>query len=307
MKKLLFVISFLFISLAAVAQEKQPLEGRWDMEVNYGENTYPSWLEVKLSGVSTYVGRFVASGGSARPISEVFINGNTFTFKIPPQWDPKRGDLSFEGLIDDDKISGMVKFENGDSITFSGVRAPSWEYKEVIEWGDTKSLFNGKDLTGWDEVGRKPWSVEEGILKGPGGAANIITKEKFTDFKLYAEFRYPEGSNSGIYLRGRYEVQIEDGYGKTPNNILFGGVYGFLTPNQMAAKKAGEWQSYDITLVGNRVTVIANGIPVIVDQLIPGITGGAIDSKEGEPGPIMIQGDHGAVEFRKIEITPAKE
>jgi hypothetical protein len=91
-----------------------------------------------------------------------------------------------------------------------------------------------------------------------------------------------------------------------PSSTLFSGVYGFLTPNQMAANPAGEWQIFDITLVGRKVTVVANGKTVICDQIIPGITGGALDSKEGEPGPIFLQGDHGPVEYRNIVITPAK-
>ena len=97
-----------------------------------------------------------------------------------------------------------------------------------------------------------------------------------------------------------------DSYGEEPGSTLFGGIYGYITPNENAAKPAGEWQSYDITLVGRRVTVVANGKTVICDALIPGITGGAIDSREGEPGPILLQGDHGPIEFRNIVITTAK-
>jgi len=133
-----------------------------------------------------------------------------------------------------------------------------------------------------------------------------MTDQKFDDFKLHIEFRIPAGSNSGVYLRGRYEVQVEDDYGKEPSSHLLGGVYGFLTPNAMAAKPAGEWNTYDITLIGRKVTVIANGKKIICDQIIPGITGGALDSKEGEPGPIFLQGDHGPVEYRNITITPGK-
>jgi hypothetical protein len=133
-----------------------------------------------------------------------------------------------------------------------------------------------------------------------------VSEEQFTDFKLHIEARYPEQSNSGIYLRGRYEVQIEDSYGKEPSSILFGGIYGFLTPNEIAALKAGEWQVFDITLVGRRVSIVANGKAVISDQIIPGITGGAIDSNEGNPGPLMLQGDHGIVEFRNITIQTPK-
>jgi hypothetical protein len=134
-----------------------------------------------------------------------------------------------------------------------------------------------------------------------------MTSETFQDFKLHIEFKYPEHSNSGVYLRGRYEVQVEDSFGKEPSSIYLGGVYGFLTPNENAALKAGQWQTYDITLVGRRVTVIANGKVIIQDQIIPGITGGALDSREADPGPILLQGDHGPVEYRNITIsTPVK-
>jgi hypothetical protein len=133
-----------------------------------------------------------------------------------------------------------------------------------------------------------------------------VSDQQFEDFKLHIEFRYPEGSNSGVYLRGRYELQVIDCYGMEPQKDLLGAVYGFIKPNENAAKKAGEWQSYDITLIGRRITVVANGKTVVCDQEIPGITGGAIDSHEGNPGPFMLQGDHGAVEYRNIVVTPAR-
>jgi hypothetical protein len=143
-------------------------------------------------------------------------------------------------------------------------------------------------------------------LKSPKSGSNLITTQKFNDFKLHIEFRYQAGSNSGVYLRSRYELQIIDCLGQEPSSVLLGGIYGFLTPNENAAKAPGEWQSYDITLVGRRVTVVANGKTVICDAIIPGITGGAIDSKEAEPGPILLQGDHGPIDFRNIMITTAK-
>lgn len=128
----------------------------------------------------------------------------------------------------------------------------------------------------------------------------------FNDFKLHIEFRYPKGSNSGVYLRGRYEVQIIDSKGMEPSKDLLGALYGFISPSDMMAKEAGEWQSYDITLIGRMVTLSVNGKTVICNAEIPGITGGAINSKEGEPGPILLQGDHGPVEFRNIVLTPAR-
>ena len=155
-------------------------------------------------------------------------------------------------------------------------------------------------------MGSNQWVVENGVLKSPHSGSNIRTEKTFNDFKLHIEFRYPEESNSGVYLRGRYEVQIIDSKGKEPASTELGGVYGFLDPLENMAKDPGEWQSYDITLVGRLVTVVANGKTIIYKQNIPGITGGALDSKEGEPGPIMMQGDHGPIEFRNIVITTAK-
>ena len=146
--------------------------------------------------------------------------------------------------------------------------------------------------------------MEDGILKSPKSGSNLVTDEKFTDFKLHVQFKYPEGSNSGIYLRGRYELQIADNKGLEASDIYFGGIYGHLTPNENMAKSAGEWQEYDITLIGRRVTIVANGKTIISDQNIPGMTGGALDNDEAAPGPLLIQGDHGPVEFRAIEIVP---
>jgi hypothetical protein len=143
-------------------------------------------------------------------------------------------------------------------------------------------------------------------MKSPHSGSNLVTNKTFKDFKLHIEFRYPAESNSGVYIRGRYEVQVIDSKGLEPSNVLLGGVYGFLTPSEMVARAPGEWQSFDITLVGRMVTIIANGKMIICNQAIPGITGGAIDSHEGEAGPILLQGDHGAIDYRNIIITPAK-
>src|SRR5690606_11597224 len=191
--------------------------------------------------------------------------------------------------------------------SWTGKRAPELRRSSPPVWGEPIELFNGKDLSGWRAAGPNQWVVKDGILFSPKAGANLITEQKFNDFKLHVEFRYPKGSNSGIYLRGRYEVQILDtDKDEHPSNILFGGVYGFLTPGEIAATGPDEWQTYDITLVGRKVTIVANGKTIISDQEIPGITGGALDSNEGEPGPIYLQGDHGPIEFRKITITPAK-
>lgn len=299
------------ISVAAGAQEAPPppLLGRWDLVVSDSGGTYPSWLEVTRSGYNALVGRFVGQFGSARPIGNVAYDNGAFSFAIPPQWEQGKADLRLEGRIEGEKLTGTIVNPAGDRHTFTGTRAPAMRRASAPTWGEPVMLFNGKDLTGWTtQGGRKSnWKVVDGVLTSPAPGANLMTTRKFTDFKLHLEFRYPKDGNSGVYLRGRHEVQVEDSpAGDFPLSVHMGGVYGFLWPNENPATGPGKWQTYDITLVGRRVTVVLNGKTVIADQIIPGITGGALDSDEGAPGPILLQGDHKAIEYRNIRLTPAK-
>ena len=136
--------------------------------------------------------------------------------------------------------------------------------------------------------------------------ANLISNQLFDDFKLHIEFRLPERGNSGVYLRGRYEIQVLDDPRTQPASDLIGGVYGFIAPSEIVTKGAGEWNAFDITLIGRMVTVVINGQTVISNQEIPGITGGALDSDEAAPGPVYLQGDHTAIEYRNILISLAE-
>ncbi len=295
-------------SLSVNAAEDKTVIGRWDLTVNMGGRIAPSWLEVKLSGVKTLVGYFVADGGSARPIAHVQVAADgKIHFSIPPQWERVEKYMELDAVLENDQLKGTITSSSGMTFPFTGERAPLLKRTTAPVWGKPISLLNGKNTGGWHASGnRNQWELIKGVLTSPQSGSNLITDTKYNDFKLHVELRYPAGSNSGVYLRGRYEVQVEDNAGKEPSSTYFGGIYGFLTPNEMVAKAAGEWQSYDITLIGRRVTVVANGKAIIVDQIIPGITGGALDSKEAEAGPIMLQGDHGPVEYRNIVITPAK-
>jgi len=282
------------------------IEGRWDLTMYAGGKEFPSWLEVRHSGTKMLVGQFVFITGSARPISRVNFSDGKMSFTIPPQWEDGDKDFIVDGTLQDDNLTGTLVTSDGKSYTWKGVRAPALRKPAPGSWGNPIKLFNGTDLKGWHAMGENQWVVESGVLKSPKSGANLVSDQIFSDFKLHIEFRYPKGSNSGVYLRGRYEVQIIDSKGLEPLSGFLGGVYGFLSPNEQVAKDAGEWQTYDITLAGRMITLIANGKTVICNQEIPGITGGALDSKEGEPGPILIQGDHGPVEYRNIILTPAK-
>lgn len=302
--KFLFTLASLLLTTFFIqAQDAKALEGTWNLIVTEDGKEVPSWLEIKHSGISTLVGRFCYKTGSARPVAEVKVNEGKFNFSIPAQWEPKGLDMQIIGMQDGDGLKGTLIYTDGKAHSWVATRSPKLAYNENPKWGKERKLFNGKDLTGWNAMGDNQWVVENGVLKSSKAGANLATDEKFTDFKLHVEFKYPKGSNSGIYLRGRYELQIADNIGLEPASVLFGGIYGLVTPNEMVVKPAGEWQEFDVTLIGRRVTVVANGKTIINDQIIPGMTGGALDNDEAAPGPLLIQGDHGPVEFRNIVIT----
>ena len=284
------------------------LIGRWDLTVDRDGNEAPSWLEVKLSGRDVLNGAFVGASGSSRPVSYITLQDGKFSFQIPPQWEGGGGLFTIDGELAGEGLKGTITTNKGEVYGFTGVKAPYLDRTGDVQWGDPIELFNGTDLTGWKTSNdNSQWVVEDGILINKKSGANLISEQQFEDFKLIAEFRYPEGGNAGIYLRGRYEVQIEDTpMDAHPGSLYFGAVYGFLTPSEMPTLGPNEWNRYEVTLRGRMVTVVANGKTIINNQEIPGITGGALDSREGEPGPIYLQGDHTAVEFRKITVIPAK-
>jgi hypothetical protein len=292
----------------AAKPEPPAVVGRWDLTVKAESGEYPSWLEIRQSG-RTLVGAFVGRVGSARPISRVEFDKGRVHFVVPPQHESRKDDLEFEGKLDSDVIRGETTDDDGKRVTWTAKRAPSLARAKPPTWGEPVELFNGKNLDGWkprSADAKNQWQAKEGVLVNTASGTDLVTERKFTDFKLHCEFRYPAGSNSGVYLRGRYEVQIEDNYGDEPDSHKIGGVYGFLTPSVNAAKKPGEWQTLDVTLTGRVVTVVLNGERVIDRQTIPGITGGALDGDEGNPGPIFLQGDHGPVEFRNLTLTPGE-
>lgn len=305
-RKLLAPAALLWLTASAASAQSAPIEGRWDITVEADGKQYPSWLEVRHSGHHTLVGQFVGIVGSARPISKVNFTDGKFSFTIPPQWEQSDKDLTVEGRLEGETISGTMATPDGKNLAYKGVRAPALRKTTTPVWGTPIKLFTGNNLNNWHALGDNQWIAKNGILQSPRSGANLVSDKSFKDFKLHIEFRYPEGSNSGVYLRGRYEVQIMDSKGKEPLKDLLGAVYGFISPSEQVAKAAGEWQTYDITLVGRMITLVANGKTIISNQEIPGITGGALDSNEGEAGPLLIQGDHGPVEYRNIVITPAK-
>lgn len=273
------------------------------MNVHHVDGDFPSWFELKADGSGQFVGQF----GSARPIQKVVCEGGVLTFSLPKQYEPRNDDMVFVGSLENGELRGTTTHSDGSGMRWSARPAPELPFR-VIEWGEARSLINA-DLSNW--VSRSPnwesnWSIVDGMMDNAKAGSDLIYTAPLGDFRLAAEYKYPAGSNSGIYLRGRYEFQIVDDYGKAPGWGSSGAIYGFLVPNSHAIRAAGEWNQVEIELVGRWVTVDLNGTRIIDRQEIPGITGGALDSNEGAPGTLFVQGDHGPVTFRKLEVQTKK-
>ena len=286
----------------------QPFLGRWDLTLKAPDREYPSWLELQQEN-GELKARLVSRWGHARPLPKVELANGVITFVSPKADEERKDDMVFQGRLSGNILTGTTTGPDGTPWTWTGKRAPTLKRTGTPKWGKPVELFTGKDLTGWhfDSPNASPtWTVVDGTLVSPGHGPEIINDSKFEDFKLHVEFNCGTGANSGVYLRGRYEVQIEDNSTQEPPSHHTGGVYGFLAPTPEMPRKPGEWQTFDVTLIGRMITVLQNGKTIIDNQEIPGITGGALDSHEELPGPIYLQGsEDGHVAFRKITVTPA--
>ena len=281
--------------------------GRWDLTLKGPDRDWPSWIEISEEG-GQLKARMTGRWGNVRPLPKVDISDGKLTFVSPKEEEDSKTDMVFEGKLTGKTLTGTVNGPDGSTWHWVGNRAPALIYTRTPHWGKPVSLFNGKDLTGWhpDKPGAPEWTVENGTIVKPAHAHELINDHKFQDFKLHLEFNCGKDANSGVYLRGRYEVQIETESQAEPPSHHTGGVYGFIAPNPELPRRPDVWQTYDITLIGRKVTVVLNGTTVINDQEIPGLTGGALDSHEAMPGPIYLQGsEKGNVAFRNIVVTPS--
>jgi hypothetical protein len=177
-----------------------------------------------------------------------------------------------------------------------------------------RPLFNGKDLTGWklrNPSGTPSWSVKDGVLvndvSGGKHGTDLVSEQKFRDFVLRYEYKIAKRANSGVYLRGRHEIQVLDDYERgQPSKGGNGAIYNTTPVSKFASKPADEWQTAEATIKGDKVSLVLNGEKVHDNVTVDKATGGELDKNIDQPGPIMLQGDHGSISFRKIEIKELK-
>ena len=304
-----FALAMLHAPVAGAAGDVSDYLGRWDLTLKSPEREYASWLEI-IRHDGGIQARLVSRWGHARLLPAAELVNGAIRFVSPKEEEGRTdGDMVFEGRLQGNVLVGNTSGPDGTPWSWRGERAPSLERTRAPNWGVPVDLFNGRDLDGWhltDTGSANPWRAEGGALISPGHGADLVSDRTFDDFQLHVEFNCAPGSNSGVYLRGRYEVQIEDEPAPDAPERRLGGIYGYLAPSTPANRKPGTWRAYDITLIGRRVTVVLDGVTLIDDQEIPGITGGALDSHEALPGPIYLQGSEpGRVDYRNIRVTPA--
>jgi len=332
MKGLCILLTLATVGLIPALSQKgnSPFAGRWAVTVTTAKDTYPAWMELVEKDGNPQV-RVQGRVSNVRPAAAAKMDGSrlfvTVSAASPAQpasgtqhASPARPEVTWELTVKGGKLTGSQKQGGIVDAQLAGVRAPALKRAPPTAWTDPEPLFNGKDLTGWEVISFSPhvakplisqWVAKNGELVNQATGLNLRTARKFDDFKLHVEFNLTAAGNSGIYLRGRYEVQtksVAGGPGARNPITGPGSIYGFIAPSTAIPAKPEQWQSYDITLIGRNVTVDLNGARIIENQEIPGITGGALDSKEGEPGPMFLQGDHsGGIRFRNITVSvPAK-
>ena len=304
----------LLLASAALAAESD-FNGRWDITVHTQPRPRAWWVELTGVGTPKPSGYFVSAyGGDRNVINTITFRNGTLRFTCTP---PKREGKDQEptrvytASLTGGKLEGTYTLEGRSDapLRWTGVRAPVIDEKDDGSWKEGKAiqLFNGKDLSGWKAlVPNVPvkWTVQDGVLRNAPPTTDIVSERSFWNFKLHVDFRIVEHSNSGIGLRGRYEVQILDDYGQPPNTHGAGALYSRIAPAVNASKPAGEWQSYDIRLVGRTLTVVHNGQKVLDKVQVEGLTAIANNSDEGNPGPFIVQGDHSYVEIKNFVVTP---
>lgn len=290
------------ISTQSVLAAESDFIGRWNLTLLEVDGYASAWLEIKPNVSKNKSGQLVWIFGGAEPLEDISIAEDVLTFSH--LFMGKR--LHFTARYAKDTLSGTAT-DHSSTIRWIGVRAPDLRTPTALQQGAPLVIFTGHTLSGWTlRNGSLPycWHTEEGILFNDQSCADLKSNVDFMNFHLHLEFRLDDEGGSGVYLRGRYEVQIaNDGNGQ-PSTRSTGAIFGHIAPILSAGKKPGEWQTLEVTLIGREVTVRLNNHAVIANEQIPGPTGAALDSNEDRPGPIMLQGDHGRVSFRNIVITP---
>ncbi len=307
--RVLGCILLLVFTMVASAGDSA-FNGKWAIEME-PPHRRAMWLEVRGAGNSDITGRCVgAVGGRSQPLIDANIRDGVLYFQVERYFEQSQtwGRATNTVRLFKDGIKGTTRRQNGTEMQWSGRRPDVLKDTDDGSWKPSTPivLFDGKDMSHWhagqNEHGK--WIVSDGVLRNQGKAPNLVSVEKFFNFRLHVEFRVASKSNSGIGLRSRYEIQILDDFGQPPSIHGNGALYSTITPSLNASQPSTSRQIFDIVLIGRDLTVVLNGKSIIDKGKIRGLTAMAMDAREASSGPLLLQGDHGPIEFYKIVVTP---
>lgn len=304
--RLLRCAALLLAAAAGPAAAQESPLGRWDLVIRDTTVSFPGWLELRREG-GVLAGRMQWGWGHATPLDSIRIDGTRVSFVWPDEGNRRAPASRGTGRVRPGGLTLELTGLEGRTWVITGRRAPrlARSPRDTASWGEPIDLL-AAGLAQWAARDTaNGWKLADGVLSNTTPSSDLVSKLPLDDFKLHVEVRVPRQGNSGIYLRGRHEVQVLDSHGKPAGSREMGGVYGQVTPLANPARPAGEWQTLDLTFVGRRLKAVLNGVTIHDFAEIPGVTGGALDSDEGAPGPLLLQGDHTAVEYRNIRVTPA--
>ena len=218
---ILIAVGILIPALSKKAAD-QPFAGRWDLTVVTPKDTYPSWMEFSEKDGSPEV-LIVGRVASVHNATEVKLEGSHLAFTTS-EWFGQEIPVTWEMSVAGGKLTGNQKRSDGVEGQLTGVHAPLLKRKPPAAWSKPETLFNGKDLAGWvpDHPAENHWKAQAGELVNEAAGANLRTTRKFDDFRLHIEYNCPPDGNSGVYLRGRYEIQVE--YERADANDRFHGM-----------------------------------------------------------------------------------
>jgi len=326
----LFLALCLTCVMVCEAQAANPFIGRWALTIPGGG---AGWLGVEQKG-DELKASILWGGGSVVPVTRAKMDADVLKLERDHKIriKDKNGKViqtktlteMIIARVSDDTLSltQIRPRQDGKGSSrneFKGKRIPPLPRRPNLsraKYGKPIALFDGTNLNKWKLTNPRQtngWSVKNGILVNNPlqqegerhiSYGNLRTKTEFEDFNLKLEVKVSKGQNSGIYLRGIYEIQVSDSYGRPLDSHNMGGIYSRIKPVVNAEKPAGQWQTMNITLLDRHVTVELNDKVIINNEPLLGCTGGALWSDQFKPGPIYLQGDHTGINYRNIVLTP---
>jgi hypothetical protein len=307
------------LTFAVVAAQQNPFLGKWNLTGTGADAAYVGWLEITDEG-GQLGGMFLNRGGAPAKLAGAKVENGELVFQAAA----RRGGPGPEGRarVQGATLTGTITTlatatAPARTVAFSAARPPVFPASDANAahtFGAPVELFDGKTMDAFTLVNpARPWTVSDGLAwnappaETPTGryiGSNLISKQKFFDYRIHAEYKLDNEAHSGIYFRGRYEMQVLGDMGVALSPISHMAVYGRIAPLVNASIPDNEWNIMDGVIVGNRITVTLNGKKVHDNTLLQGITGNAVDANELEPGPIMIVGNDGRIWYRRITVTP---